>query len=466
MSAESTLGSLVAQMRNDGRSGDDIRAMIRAVYARDQEAFDKVYRPPDTPDTPGGFPGRGRRGVSVSQSLRDTDTESPHPLAGEGVSEPRYTSPVSERPFALPIREFIALDRPNAEPLLADMDGRAAVGRNSLTLLGARGGAGKTTFFVDLALHLAAGVDYPPWKVPKPVSVLIIENEGPEELFAEKLEQRLATFPHELQARLDIHTADWGGFSLAAGEHFLRLVGEISNYDLVFGDPLDSLGIEGVGSPEDTRRFLALMKATGLNKTVAWWLNTHPRKEKTTEALDEISGAWGGKPDSVFLLRMLDGDRTELRQPKLRWAKRGKGPTLLFDFDADTEAFTYLGEESEEERDYLAEIRELLSDGTWRTWKEIAATRESGGIGASGDTVKRLLELTRDEFESRTGEAAKEVGRHPSATVWQLRADPSFDPSFADIADANHRLTERTGQHKHTLEDAIAEVERMREEES
>jgi len=38
----------------------------------------------------------------------------------------------------------------------------------------------------------------------------------------------------------------------------------------VFGHPLDSLGIEGVGSPEDTRKFLALMKETGLNKTVAW----------------------------------------------------------------------------------------------------------------------------------------------------------------------------------------------------
>ena len=135
----------------------------------------------------------------------------------------------------------------------------------------------------------------------------------------------------------------------------------------MFGDPLDSLGIEGVGSPEDTRNFLALMKQTGLNKTVAWWLNTHPRKEETKEALNEIAGAWGGKPDSVFLLRMLEDDRTQLRQPKLRWARRGKGPTLLFAFDPDTEAFSYIGEQSEDERDYLAEIRALLADGAWRT---------------------------------------------------------------------------------------------------
>ena len=102
---------------------------------------------------------------------------------------------------------------------------------------------------------------------------------------------------------------DWGGFNLAEDVHRERLASEIAEkgYDLVFGDPLDSLGIEGVGSPEDTREVPGLMKQTGLNKTCAWWLNTHPRKEETKEALNEIAGAWGGKPDSVLLLRMLDG---------------------------------------------------------------------------------------------------------------------------------------------------------------
>ena len=91
------------------------------------------------------------------------------------------------------MRGFVALERPAAEPLLADADGRAVVGRHSLTLLGALGGHGKTTFFIDLALHLAASVDYAPFTVPRPVSVLMIENEGPEELFAEKLGHGLST---------------------------------------------------------------------------------------------------------------------------------------------------------------------------------------------------------------------------------------------------------------------------------
>ena len=348
---------------------------------------------------------------------------------------------MSARPFSLPISEFVALERPKAEPLLADIDGRAVVGRHSLVLLGALGGHGKTTFSVDLLLHLAAGVDYPPFTVPRPVSILMIENEGPEELFAEKLEARLATFPHELRARLDVCTIDWGGFSLASDPLREVLTREIAEkqYDLLFGDPLDSLGIAGVGSPEDTRAFLALMKKTGLNKTVAWWLNTHPRKEETKEALNEISGAWGGKPDSVFLLRMLADDRTQIRQAKLRWAKRGKGPTLLMAFDPDTEAFTYIGEESEEERDYLAEIVALLADGRWRTPREIAAPKDKPkpkrGIGANIDTVKTVLGEHPDTFDSRTGAAAKEVGRSPQATVWQLRSEQGDIPAQTTLDD-------------------------------
>lgn len=410
---------------------------IGAYLTSQNGTTSEVTRGSESPESPSDFLGREGVGDSVTRTLRVTSPESPHRPGAEGDSDPESPNP-SERPFALPLREFIELERPSAEPLLADADGRAAVGRNSLALLGASGGHGKTSVFVDLALHLAAGVDYPPWTVPRPVSILIIENEGPEELFAEKLEQRLATFPHELKARIAVCTFDWGGFSLAVEEHAQQLIVELAAhpYDLVFGDPLDSLGIEGVGSPSDTREFMKLMKRTGLHKSVAWWLNVHPRKEKTNDELDEIAGAWGGKPDSVFLLRRLAGDRMQLRQPKLRWAKRGRGPTLLFDFDADEERFTYLGEESDEERDYPAEVKALLADGKWRTAKEISTTKTpkapkaKPGIGANVDIVKAVLEEHPDEFESRTGDAAKALGRSASATVWQLRA------AEADVLDA------------------------------
>jgi putative DNA primase/helicase len=423
-------------MRGKWLRGDYRERTIGAAIAATKEVFQPLarnagstpkdgLRPPESVESVADSEGETEEdGLTDSALEESVGPESVPPCESEGVrtdSDPESVA-ASGRPFALPILEFIAFERPKADPLIADADGRAVVGRHSLILLGSLGGHGKTTFSIDVFLHLAAGVDYPPFTVPHPVSILMIENEGPEELFAEKLKVRLATFPHELKARLDVCTVDWGGFSLASTPLLDRLTEEIAEkqYDLVFGDPLDSLGIAGVGSPEDTRQFLALMKETGLNKTVAWWLNTHPRKEETKEALNEISGAWGGKPDSVLLLRMLSDDRTQVRFPKLRWTKRGKRPTILLAFDPDTEAFSYIGEESEEERDYLAEITALLDDRRWRIAKEIAMPKGRGGIGANVDTIKDVLAEHPDVFESRTGEAAQKLGRSAQATVWQL----------------------------------------------
>jgi putative DNA primase/helicase len=404
------------------------RTIVAAIGATSEvyRGRSGLSRGSDSVDSVGGsLGGVGQYGVTES-ALKDSVLRT-HPPVVEAETESSSDSADSDsdsvRPFALPIREFVALEREHREPMLADADGKAVVGFLSLVLLGSLGGYGKTTWSIDLFLHMSAGVDYPPFTVPRPVSILLVENEGPEQLFADKLAARLEHFPHELKGRLDVCTVDWGGFSLADSVYRERLIGEIADkeYDLVFGDPLDSLGIQGVGSPEDTRRFLALMRQTGLNRTVAWWLNTHPRKEETKEALNEISGAWGGKPDSVFLLRMLEDDRTQIRQPKLRWARRGRGPTLLFAFDPETEAFSYIGEQAEEERNYLAEVRGLLADGEWRTVKEIAAPAAAGGIAANEKIVKKVLEEHLDVFESRTGDEAKALGRSKQATLWRLQ---------------------------------------------
>ena len=50
--------------------------------------------------------------------------------------------------------------------------------------------AGKTTWAIDGVVHLAAGAAWLGIPVPRPVRVLVIENEGPAELFREKLAPR------------------------------------------------------------------------------------------------------------------------------------------------------------------------------------------------------------------------------------------------------------------------------------
>ena len=82
-------------------------------------------------------------------------------------------------PFALPLDEFIADKQDAPQPLLGTEDDNI-IPAHGLGLVIGKGGKGKTTFVVDLALHLASGVDYLGLKVERPLSILLIEkSRGP-----------------------------------------------------------------------------------------------------------------------------------------------------------------------------------------------------------------------------------------------------------------------------------------------
>jgi hypothetical protein len=51
------------------------------------------------------------------------------------------------------------------------------------------------------------------------------------------------------------------------------------------------------------------MGRAGLFSEVAFLLLHHPRKEGAQDELDEVSGAWGGKPDTMLRLEKLNGNR-------------------------------------------------------------------------------------------------------------------------------------------------------------
>jgi AAA domain len=326
-----------------------------------------------------------------------------------------------ESPFAQTLVDFIAERSESPMALIGD-EHEVLLPAAGLMLLVAKGGKGKTTLVVELALHLASGVDWLGFTVSRPLRVLFIENEGPREPFRAKLEIKRGLWEHEIRGELFIHSLDWGAFSLAdeTAHAGLRAFIELQNIDVVIGDPLDSLGMTGVGSPEDVRGLMALMHRVGLHRNVAFLLLHHPHKGEASDPLDEASGAWGGKPDTQLNLEKRSGDRARLSFPKVRWSRRGARAAYLLGFDPDTESFSVVHEEDEEERDHDAEILELLTDGCWRTPKEVAAPAEKGGIGANVDLVKDRLAKRPDLFVSRTGEAAKALDRHPTATIWQL----------------------------------------------
>ncbi len=325
----------------------------------------------------------------------------------------------SGHPFALSIEEFIAAKGDAPTPLIGTEDD-TLMPAFGLGLLIAKGGKGKTTLISNTILHLASGESWLGFEVPRPLRILFIENEGPREPFRRKLERHRSHWPHPLKGEIFIYDENWGAARLDEMGFVERLnrFADAHEVDLIVGDPLDSLAINGVGSPEDTRDMVDRFKAAGLFSRTAWLLPHHPRKEKVEDAVDEASGAWGGRPDLMLGLEKLPGERARLSFPKIRWGKRD-GYAYLLSYDADTESFEFLCEASEDDRDYAAEIEELFVDGKWRTTREIADAKE-GGIGAGRDLVEEAVEADPDRFVSRTGPEAKEVGRHPNATVWGL----------------------------------------------
>jgi hypothetical protein len=316
-------------------------------------------------------------------------------------------------PLALELAEFISA-RSELPPALIGEEEDVLLPASGFLILGGKGGKGKTTLMIDAAFHLASGVDWLGFNVSRPLRILIFENEGPREMFRRKIERKRQSWPHEVRGAIFVHTLDWGEFDLAdqGKRELLKAFVDANSIDIAFADPLDSFGFEGVGSPEDTRRFMALAKDAGMHRDsgTAWWFLHHPRKEKADDELDDLSGAWGGRPDTVLMLSVLAGERSRLAIPKMRWGRGGKRPALILKFDPDTEGFERLAEEGEE-RDYANEIAELLVDGKWRTAKE---TKDA--IEASHAKVKEALE-NDERFVSLPG---NEVGRSKNATVWGL----------------------------------------------
>ena len=431
------------------------RAEYNAVF---RGANVTIIRDIDKPDKSGRLPGQEHAqqvaeqlapvaaSVKVFEPATGKDV-SDHLAAGLGLEalvavegEPVVSE---EQPFALPLDEFLAAKSEAPSVLVGNKDANL-LPAGGLAILFAKGGRGKTTLTTDGAFHLASGVDWLGFEVPRALRVLIIENEGPREPFREKLEAKRKLWEHEITGGIYVYTEDWGSLVLSADSILrLRRFVEENEIDIVFGDPLDSLGIKGVGSPEDTREFCKLLVAAGLTRDLAFWLLHHPRKADSEDELDEVSGAWGGRVDSLMKLDKLDGNRARLGFPKVRWSRRGDLPALILAFEPDSEGFTVVGEEAEEDRDLLPEIEALLADGKWRTVAEVAAPKdpkepepgkqpEEPGIGANSDAVKALLNGRPDRFEMRTGESAQALGRSFKAKLYQLTRGSEEVESVSD----------------------------------
>jgi hypothetical protein len=325
------------------------------------------------------------------------------------------------------LEEFARHDEPAAAAVLGSEDA-ALIAEGGDVMVYGNGGVGKTTLAIDLAFHLAARRPWIEIPVPRALNVLLIENEGPRPLLRRKLRRKLAAWKGDLGDRLRIYEQPWGRFTLADESWRAKLAQEIaaSEIDVLIAGPVSRIGMTDAGTLEEVRAFTELLADVrgrcGRSLTVI--LVHHENKAHT------VSGAWEPSGDTLLHVKEAGNGHTILYVEKARWDPERHHTTMKLAW-ADGEGFRL----DEGERDLLVEIVTLLLDCKWRTVKEIAAPAggEKGGIGANVDTVKELLGEHPDRFKSRTGEAAKALGRHPTAVIWGLTQTPESAESAPDF---------------------------------
>ena len=349
----------------------------------------------------------------------------PHELsrrAEQMLGNIRATGSNAEPASIVTAQEFAAVEEPGAEPLVGEA-GEAVVPEGGDVMLYGDGGASKTTLGLDLGVHLAAADPWLGIPVTRPATVLLVEAEGPRPLFRDKVQRKIAAWNgSDLGGRLLVLERPWADFRFPDAAEIADLIGE-RQVDVLIVGPLTRVGMEELGTLQQVRDFMAevdrFRERSGRRLTV--FLVHHENKGGS------VSGAWEGAGDTLLHAQVHAPGKTTLTFQKARWSSRWHKQTLELDW-TEGEGFEVVEEPA---RDLGAEVEAWLRENSHSTAKEIAVRRvlkqPDGteeviqGIGAREEVVSELLNGRLDIFRVRTGQEAREVGRHPTARVWEIR---------------------------------------------
>ena len=306
----------------------------------------------------------------------------------------RYESdaPPKNYEFAT-LGEFSKHAFPDAEPLLGE-HGSTLLAVGSLFLVYGSDGAGKSTFTIDAAAHLAAGKDWLGVPVPRPARCLLIENEGPAGLFQGKLAAKIEGWDGpDFAENIHVYSSPWGEISFA-DEHARTA---LSNYcdehriDVVMANPTLGLGVGPSGRPDETQQFVDWLKECGLGSSRAFWIIHHENKA------GQISGDWGRHPDTKAQLTA-DGtaQRTKLLWEKVRWATLApEDRAVMLEWELETQGYTVTPLDT---------------------------------VGASDDLlVQRLIDYLDSHPASATKHVCEAIAGTDSRLVKLLKERPEFD---------------------------------------
>ena len=129
----------------------------------------------------------------------------------------------------------------------------------------------------------------------------MLENEGPRGKFRRKLRAKLAAWNGSTTAGyIDVYEEPWGLFTLADRGTRARLAAFVAEHEVnvLAAGPVQTLGIEGGGTPAEVRAFAGLLAEVRelAGREVAALLVHHENQA------GQVSGAWAGVPDSMLHL--------------------------------------------------------------------------------------------------------------------------------------------------------------------
>jgi hypothetical protein len=321
--------------------------------------------------------------------------------------------------------EFAAVDEASAQPLLGDEEDTVLSAGGALVFYG-DGGAGKTTIEVDLVCHLASGSPWLGLPVPAPVRILIVENEGPRGKFRRKLRAKLAAWKGPpIDDRILVLEEPWALFTFAEEAHreALRVLIEAHEVDVVAAGPVQRLGMQGGGTPDEVGAFMLAIELTRarLARPLAVLLVHHENKA------GDVSGAWEGVPDTLAHVQAQGNGATRVHWRKVRWGSTLHGTTWKM---------LWRPGESFELEDQPAQVSdgELLDELDAYLTEHPGATTTAviEAIGKRADRVRSLLTANAEHGGRYTVEKGPK-----GAKCWSLQTNvvPLFADDRDDLAD-------------------------------
>jgi AAA domain/DnaB-like helicase N terminal domain len=267
--------------------------------------------------------------------------------------------------------QFVARPELQAEPLVIDADGGTVLAATGIAMVYGNGGAGKTTLWLDGAMHFAAGVEWLDGQV-RPVRklrVAWIENEGPREEFRRKLDRKLALWRSRVKRdRLRVLDRPWSRYDLRRDDHrdaLARVVRDAA-VDLLVVGPLHRLGMEGGGTPDEIRAFTELVEDVQrrCGRPVLFVIIHHENRA------GQVSGAWEAVPDLLVHVQGQGHGRLRVFWQKARWSSLLHATALNLTW-AEGEGFA-VEERDELNDDAIAEqIVEAISADPGKGWTRV-----------------------------------------------------------------------------------------------